>query len=251
MNIDPENPEIPSHKPRKPERNFEQLLQALRPQLEKLPEEQRLLPLPPSEEVLTEVQEYVKSLGLSVPPMPPPMIGLGGEFLDPLGLKEGRVGLLREVRVLAFLRRYSDKSLRTVVIHVRDGVDARKLGLAIIWGQVADVPEHIAQTEIRPVADFFNICACDLHRLIEISALERFQLDYQRQQEAEMAMIRQGQTIAEKQATALRATQHELKQQREEQHRLMIRESNRAEVWKVVAFVAVVVAGIALLKALI
>lgn len=253
MNIDPEMPDSPKRiPPAKPsERSFEKLLEELKPKLDKLPAEQRLLPVPPTAEMLEEVQEYVKSLGLSVPPMPPPKIGIGGEFLDPLQLKEGRVGLLRNVRVLAFLHRYSDKSLRTIVIHVRDGVDARKIGLAIIWGQIADLPDNIAQTQILPVTDFFAICACDLSRLVDVSALERFKLDYQKQQEAEMSGIRQNRIAIELRTASLETERQELKKQFDKKHSEMVRESNRAEFWKVVAFAALVLAVVALVKALI
>lgn len=99
----------------------------------------------------------------------------------PLGLREGRVGLHNNLRVLSFLYRYSNQLLRAVVIYPRDGIDARLLGMAICWGLVADVPASVAQSRILDVKDFFAINAFDLGKIVDVPALERFKAEHRQQ----------------------------------------------------------------------
>ena len=120
---------------------------------------------------------YNPSHGMTVPDSCPSTIAVAGEFLDRSGLREGRVGLHNNVRVLSFLYRFSDKLLRAVVIYPRDGVDARFLGMAICWGLVANVPESIAQSRILETKELFSINAFDLTKIVDVPALERFKTD--------------------------------------------------------------------------
>jgi hypothetical protein len=252
MNLEPENPEIPKHTPQKPAgRSFDQLVKQLSPQLEKLPPDQRLPQLPPSEEVLAEVVEYVKSLGLTVPPVPPPVAGIGGEFLDPLKLREGRIGLHRNHRVAAFLHRYEDKTLRAIVLYPRDGVDIRKIALAVIWGQLGDVPESLVQTEVVSVADFFAICAYDVSKLIDVPALELYKRSFRLEVEAEISSLRDritnGARAIERLERDKSAGEKLLAEARED----AVGQNDRAEFWRVVALFslgALIPAGIGIAR---
>jgi len=184
MKIDPEMPPVSPKSSVK--RDFEEEMSRLKTQLAKLPPEQKLPDLPLQEEALEEVTDYIKDLGLKVPSMPPTVVGIGGEFVDPAKLKEGRAGMHREQHVVAFLYRYPDKILRTLVVYPSDGIDIRTLALAIITGRVADVPDTFVQTEVVSSQEFFRICAYDVSKLIDLGALELFQQAFKRQIHQEM-----------------------------------------------------------------
>ncbi len=252
----PEMPEMPKG-PQKPKagRSFDDLLKELKPQLDKLPPEQKIPALPPDKLALESVQEFVTANGMVVPDSCPPTIAVAGEFLDRSQLREGRVGMLDKIRVVSFLYRYADKSLRAVVIFPREGVDARSLGKAIFWGQVADVPETVAQSRIMEVKDFFAINSFDLSKIIDVPALERFKSDCQKTADAEVKTAQERSLSAQKRISTLEAEKEELELQNkklalknEEARKAEIDHHNRAEAWKLSAVVASAVVFLTVLR---
>jgi hypothetical protein len=123
---------------------------------------------------------------MAVPACEPQRIAIAGEFMDFASLREGRVGMYRNLRVVSFLRRYSGQPMKAIVVIPQDGIDARMLGLAIFFGQVADVPDSVAQTEIVSVTEFFNISTFDLSKVLDVSSLERFKADYKKSVDAKL-----------------------------------------------------------------
>ena len=159
-------------------------------------------------------------------------------------LREGRVGLHGNFRVVCFLYRYSDRLLRSIVIIPRDGIDARLLGMAIIWGLVADVPETVAQSKVLDVKDFFAINACDLSKLINTTALEQYEMDYRMKIDIE---FRERLKLAESRSLCLEASliKFEERERAAEQDKIAlgaeaVRDHNRAENWRLFSAVAVV-----------
>lgn len=244
----PQRPKGPQ-KP-KPPRTFEEVLKELRPDIEKLPAE-KIPPQPPDPMVLESVEEFVASHGMTVPDSCPSTIAVAGEFLDRSGLREGRVDLHGNVRVLSFLYRFSDKLLRAVVLYPRDGVDARFLGMAICWGLVANVPPSIAQSRILEVKDFFAINAFDMTKIVDVTALERFKADHSKQVAGDWQTFKrqtEGRTTdLERERAGLAATCQKLGEELNTQRRRAVAQHNRAEAWKVAALSAVCLIPIALI----
>lgn len=245
MNIDPA-PEMPERKvpSAKPNRSFEDILKEIQPQLNTTPPAQQIPALPPDEMTLASVEEFVRESGMSVPESCPSRIALAGEFLDRCQLREGRVGLHGNFRVVSFLIQYSDKTLRSVVIFPRDGIDARLLGMAIVWGLVADVPEAVAQSKVLGVRDFFAINAFDLSKLIDTTALEHYESDCRVQIENQ---YRESSRLAQDRIAGLEAALRgcEDRARAAEQDKIAlgaeaVRDHNRAENWRLSAAVAVV-----------
>lgn len=189
--------------------------------------------------ILQSVEEFVSSHGMTVPDSCPSTIAVAGEFLDRSGLREGRVGLHDNVRVLCFLYRFSDKLLRSVVIYPRDGVDARFLGMAICWGLVANVPESIAQSRILETKEFFSINAFDPAKILDVPALERFKADHRKHVAGEwQAFQHQAESRAadlERERANLASACKKLGDDLQAQQRRAVAQHNRAEVWKVAA----------------
>jgi len=240
MNMNPDGPEMPKIPPKpKAGRSFEDLLNELKPKLEKLPADQKIPALPPDAMVLESVQEFVRASGMVVTESCPPTIAVAGEFLDRTQLKEGRVGFHKNCRVVSFLYRYGDKSLRAVVIYPRHGVDARKLGMSIFWGQTADVPESVAQSKILSVQDFFDVNAFDLSKILDVPALEHFKSDYRKTVDGEMRAAvssmqaeRAARLIAEKRAEAAELQSAEIQA-------ALLQENEGANRWQLIALAAI------------
>ncbi len=240
----PKGPQKP-----KPPRTFEEVLKELRPDLQKLPAE-KIPAQPPDPMVLESVEEFVTSHGMTVPDSCPSTIAVAGEFLDRSGLREGRVGLHGNVRVLSFLYRFSDKLLRAVVIYPRDGVEARLLGMAICWGLVANVPTSIAQSRILETKDFFAINAFDMTKIVDVPALERFKADHSKQVAGEwQSRQRQAESHAadlERERARLASAYQRLGDDLAAQQRRAVAQHNRAEAWKVAALSSLCLIPIAL-----
>lgn len=245
MNITPD-PEMPERKnsAAKPNRSFEDLLKEYKPQMEKLSPDQQIPALPPDKMTLASVEEFVRASGMVVTDSCPSNIALAGEFLNRGQLREGRVGLHGNFRVVSFLIQYSDKTLRSVVIYPRDGVDARMLGMAIVWGLVADVPDSVAQSKVLGVRDFFQINAFDLSMLIDTTALEQYESDCRIQIESQsLESSRLAQDRIARLEASLRGYEDRARATEQEKIALgadAVRDHNRAETWRLIAAVAVV-----------
>ena len=245
MNITPD-PEMPERKgpSKKSNRSFDDLLKELKPQLEKLPDDQQIPASPPDAMILAAVEDFVRESGMTVPASCPSSIALAGEFLGRGQLREGRVGLHGNFRVVSFLYRFADKSLRAVVIYPRDGIDARLLGMAIMWGLVADVPETVAQSKILDVRDFFQINAFDLSKLINMTALEQYESDCRNRIENQS---RESSRLAQDRIAGLETSLrgYEDRARAAEQDKIAlgadaVRDHNRAETWRLIAAVALI-----------
>jgi hypothetical protein len=249
MNIDP-TPEMPERKisSAKPSRSFDDMLKEFKPQMDKLPPDQQIPAFPPDPMVLASVEDFVRSSGMVVPSSCPSSVALAGELLAHSQLREGRVGLHGHFRVVCFLYCYSDKSLRSVVIIPRDGVDARMLGMAIIWGLVADVPESVAQSKLLGVRDFFEINAFDLTKLINTTALEQYESDCRIRIENQS---RESSRLAQERIAGLETVlrSYEDRARAVEQEKIAlgaeaVRDHNRAETWRLIAAVALVACAV-------
>jgi len=186
MNLENNSPELDPKKRNRTELTYEQLIKQLQPELEKHPEGQKIPPIPLDAEILGVVTEYVESIGLTVASSCPSKIAIGGIFFDHSGLKEGRVGMYNNLRTVSFLYFWADKTLRTIVITPRDGIDARLLGMAIMWGLLANVPDSIVAAKPGTTADFFAINSYDLSTLIDIPAIELFKKGYRQECDKEL-----------------------------------------------------------------
>ena len=241
MNITPD-PEMPERKgPQKPKsgRSFEDLLKDLQPQLNKLPPEQKLPPLPPDKMILESVQDFVTENGMIVPESCPTTIAIAGEFLDRCQLREGRVGLFRNVRVVSFLHRYSDKTLRAVVVFPRKGVDARKLGLSIFWGLTADVPESVALSEICSLDTFFQINSFNLAGVVDLSALDLYKMEYHQSVDAELVALNRRALRAESMVPGLESRLKNCEEEMAAHRSESLRHQERADWWRFYVFFAV------------
>lgn len=245
MNMSPD-PEMPERKEpsKKSGRSFDDLLKELKPKLDKLPDDQRIPVLPPDQMVLDSVEDFVRSKGMVVPESCPSGVALAGEFLDNGQLREGRVGLHGNFRAVSFLYRYSDKIMRSVVIIPRDDIDARLLGMAIMWGLVANVPEEIAQSKVLGVKEFFEINTFDLSKLIDTSALEQYETDCRIRIESQS---RESSRLTQERIARLESVirGYEERERVAEQERVSssaeaVRDHNRAETWKLIAVVALI-----------
>lgn len=249
MNINPE-PDMPerNNPSKKPGRSFDDLLKELKPKLEKLPDDQQIPAFPPDPMILAAVEDFVRASGMVVASSCPSSIALAGEFLAHNQLREGRVGLHGNFRVVSFLYRYSDKLLRSVVIIPRDGIDARLLGMAIIWGLVADVPETVAQSKVLDVKDFFQINAFDLSKLINTTALEQYESDCRLRIESQSReSFRSAQDRIAGLETALRVFEDRARAAEQDKIALgadAVRDHNRAETWRLIAAVALVTCAV-------
>lgn len=245
MNITPD-PQMPERKisSAKPNRSFDDLIKEIQPLLNTMPTDQHIPLLPPSPMILASVEDFVRSAGMVIPDSCPSGIAVAGELLVRGQLREGRVGLHGKFRVACFLYRYSDKSLRSVVIIPRDGIDARMLGMAILWGLVADVPETVAQSKVMAVRDFFEINAFDLSKLINTTALEQYEYDCRNRIENQS---RESSRLAQERIagleTALRGFEDRARAAEQDKITLgadAVRDHNRAETWRLIAAVSLV-----------
>ena len=142
-----------------------------------------------------------------------------------------------------------DKVLRSIVVYPRDGIDARMLGMAVVWGLVADVSESVAQSQICEVKTFFDINAFDLTKVIEAPALERFKIDYRERVAGEwQALQRRAETRVadlERERDELAGVARQLGEDLQAQQREAVAEHNRAEAWRLAAGAALVLGVVA------
>ncbi len=243
MNIDA--PDAGS--PEKRERSFEELLKSIQPKLDKIPEESRISPLPPSEHVFDAVKDYVAKAGLPVTGTPATVVSVAGEFVERGKLAVGRAGKLRGLPVFAFL--YPEKKRFNVYgIFARDGIDARRLGQALYWGIISDIPTDVAQSKPLTMDEFWSIDAFDKTQLAHAPALELIKVELERERDAE---VQRRVVAAEAKVYQLRSLKpsvaETIKQLRDEarNHRAnAVTNHNRAEMWKLGALCSCVVAGI-------
>lgn len=232
MTIDvPEN-----NPPEKDGRSFEKLLKNIQPKLDRISEDARIAPLPPSEEVFESVKSYIAGTGLPVNGNPATVVSVAGEYVERAKLGVGRVGKLRGLHVFAFL--YPEKKRFTVYgIFPRDGFDARRLGQAVYWGIVSDIPTHWAQSKPLSMDEFWTINAFDDTQLVDAPALQNLKAEMAKQRDAQ---IREGLAMMRMELAELKnrpVVPRELESDSSELKAANIQLHNSREDWKLAVFV--------------
>jgi len=228
MNIDLP-PDLPPS-PESPDDAFKRLLRQLRPQLEKVPQEMRVPPIPPNESAVEEVTTYLREkLKLPVAANVPYKILVAGELVEHAKIREGRLGEWDGLRVFAFFYRY-EKQLRCVCIYPRDGVDVRMIAKAVTWGLLDEMPPSLAQSEISDMNRFFAIKCFKASRLYDEAALDKFRLLCQRKADEEVSSARSATDTSEKRVAALEGEMKVL-QRRNEILTETIRRENCVAFW--------------------
>lgn len=229
--------------PEKRQRSFEEILKSIQPKLDKIPEESRIAPLPPSEEVFEAVKNYFVAVGLPVTGTPATVVSVAGEFVERGKLAIGRAGELRGLPVFAFL--YPEKKrFDAYGIFARDGIDARRLGQALYWGILSDIPTNVAQSKPLTMDEFWSINAFDKTQLVDAPVFESLKRELERERDE---AIKSRVSSAEAKVTELRTRKTAkpnivvdlqgdiLKREVRDSH-------NRAENWKLAALLSGVVA---------
>lgn len=243
MNID-----VPdAGSPEKRQRSFEEILKSIQPKLDKIPEESRIAPLPPSEEVFEAVKNYFVKAGLPVTGTPATVVSVAGEFVERGKLAVGRAGKLRGLPVFAFL--YPEKKRFNVYgIFARDGIDARRLGQALYWGILSDIPTDVAQSKPLTIDEFWSINAFNKTELVDAPVFECLKRKLERERdeaieshvssaEAEVRELRKRKTSEPNVVVHLQGDISEGESEVRDSH-------NRAENWKLAALLS---GGVALL----
>ena len=220
-----------------PEPNdFERLLRQLKPKLDKLPDDLRIPAIPPNVDAAEEVAEYVREkLGLEPAGEVPSWVIIGTECVERPNIHEGRVGVIDGAPVFAFLYPYESKRLRTVIIHVKDGINARMVAKAILWGILAEIPAEFAHGEIRSVDDFFGLRCLDPLRLVDAPRLAQAKAEVERFAAESCAVVTSKLRQVESTCAALRKSLSELEGQRDSSRADAVLQHNRAELWRISA----------------
>lgn len=209
----PLQPDAPSPRHSSPEKSFEALIRSHSKQLENIPSEMRIAPLPPSDAEAEETKDYIrKNLGLSIAETPCSKIFLANEILERACILEGRIGEWEGIVAFMFLYKFG-KILKTIYVVPADNLDARQIAKAIIWGYIDDLPPQFASSDIVSSDRFFQAKTFNLKRLANEQLLEKFKSDYQRVFSTEFAQERSGRRTAEQ---ALAECNSALEQLREE-----------------------------------
>lgn len=226
---------------RKPEKTFEELLRDLQPKLDAIPNEMRIPALPPSENSAAEVQNYVReTMGLPVATDVPNWVFVGNESIERSKIREGRLGMLDDLYIFAFLYPY-EKTLHTVCIYPRDGIDPRMIAKAVLWGQVHEIPNTIAHSHIMDAATFFSLKCVDFKKLVDAQLLEKARSDWQdyfgkESRELERRLSLANLRVKEIETERTVATQEHQKREKELTE-LWQGYNLSAEIWKLVAWV--------------
>jgi hypothetical protein len=234
-------------------RSFEDLLKQIQPKLDAIPQEMRIAPLPPSEMVFEEVKSYIVELGLPVGGTTATVITVGGEFVERVKFGVGRAGTLRvclkgvmtTLPVFAFLYPKT-KGLTVYGIFPRDGVHPRKLGQAVYWGMVSDIPPNVAGSAPLTMDEFWKIDAFDKRQLVEKAVLESIKRDLEKERDDE---IRRRVSSAEAEVAQLRRKNpggpqdiEQLRRRSERNAADAVKNHNLAEMWKLTAILFTAVA---------
>ena len=239
MNISMSAPDPGDNNPERktPEEIYAQLLKDLKPQLDSLPSEVRIPTLPPNADAATEVQEYIRNkMKLPVATDVPNWMLIGNESIERAKIREGRIGEMKGKRAFAFLYPYG-KSLKTVCIYSRDGINVRMIAKAVMWGQVSEIPASLAQSEILDITQFFLMNCLNPKQLLDAPLLEKAKAEYMEKFEAENQRLRSRLAQAE-QATVTPAAKESNSGNTEDLKEEIIKEQNRAEGWKLFGMLA-------------
>lgn len=233
--------EPPKNEKESEDRSFEAMLRKLKPQLDKVPEDLRIPPLPPNEDASEAVKEYVRDkMGLTPATDVPNWVFVANESLERSKIREGRIGLTAKgSRVFAFLYPYDGKRFRTVIVCPRDGIDPRMIAKAILWGLVGEIPSALAQSEIQDVESFFALRCLDRSRLYDQAELERAKAAFLDAVSREEAALRAQLSRTERELAGTKKAVAESIEREQVTKAEVVRQHNRAEGWKVVAWAAI------------
>lgn len=243
MNIDPPTPQ-PRDGPKDPDKAFETLYNSLRADIERIPHDNQIPPAPLTADDEAEVKDFVQNtLGLCVADVPAERVFLGGEILCRSNFREARIGIWEGLPIFALLYRM-EKSLRTVVVWPRDGINVRLLAKAVVWGFATDFPPSIGETDIADMNRFFRCRKLDFSRLSAAPVADAERLELLRESDGVISGLR-----ADRQRLADAASHEEKRLQRrvdelsEEAATIrasVISEANRAEFWRLLTACSVI-----------
>ena len=226
----------------KPPMSFQTLVDQLRPQLEKIPEGNKIPLLPPSPEVLEEVQQYVRTaLLLPLSESLPPSVQVGQLFLDRSMIRFGRIGLHEKMPVFAFIYQFVPKKLDCVLVYPKDGVEIEMIAKIVFWGQTPSLPLKYVSTDILPAKAFFDLQTFYLCDLADAPALKILEDTVWRNATTQILAAERLQKAAEARAKDLDSRLSAETEQRVEAEESLDSESHRARFWKHLALSVIVV----------
>jgi hypothetical protein len=232
---DPGDRKPPLLTPERKEKDFEELLRELEPQLSKLPDQMRVPALPVSQDAAEEVKDYVREkMGIPVAENVPNWILLGNEAVERAKIQEGRIGELNGIRVFAFLYPY-EKEFKTVCIYPRDGIDPRMLAKAVLWGQVGEIPDSVAQSAIYKASDFFFLECLKLVTLIDAPLLKLAKDELREKYEKEANLLNRYINRGQKEIERLKAVVEEQGSQAEVLNARIAKLCKEADRWILVS----------------
>ncbi|MEI6715792.1 MAG: hypothetical protein WCO60_18720 [Verrucomicrobiota bacterium] len=235
--------------PKTPKQEFEDLVRSLKPQLNKIPKELRIPPVPPCEQALSEVDDYIKNvMKLPVEGSIPSHILVGNEVVERAKIREGRIGVTNQAHVFAFLYPFG-KLAQTVLIYPRDGIDPRMIAKAVFWGRVSEIPRELAQSEIVPVQQFFSIKCLKLSELLDSPLLSAAKSKIRAAANAEIEQLRVRLMRAEESLKEVGANKISLSpesvspvpEELTELNSKYLKEQHRAEHWKLLGMIALAI----------
>ena len=233
--------------PPRAKRTFEDLVKDVEKK-HPIPDDLKIPVLPPSEEAVKEVVDYLKSVGLQVVDKVPSSIFIGAEIIDRAKIREGRIGRVRSTCVFAFAYVHADQKLRAIYVVPRDGIRARMVAKGVIWGLIADVRDNIAHSEIVPWEQLFAIETININELMDAPLLEAAKSENRAMWVGQVVKLEQTLKRRDWELDQLRkqiaqSTHKESGNHSEQDLRTQyLREQHRAEKWKVAAIIAVCVA---------
>ena len=243
----PLQPDDPSPRHHAPEKNFEALMRSHAKQLENIPSEMRIAPLPPSDAEAEETKDYIrKNLGLSIAETPCSKIFLANEILERACILEGRIGEWEGIVAFLFLYRFQ-KTIKSIYIVPTDGLDARMIAKAILWGYLSDLPPKYAQSDIVGSERFYAVKTFDLGKLANKQALEKFKDEYRTAKEVELQNARSSRLSSDLRANASEQQLDELKIENADLTTRLTAAHNSSYRWNMAAILAMASIPIAVL----
>lgn len=250
MNTNDETiPDPELNKIKRTELTAAKIIQGLQKELDALPPDQAIPPIPFDDSIVEDVVEYItKDLGLVATTTCPGKIAIGGEILNHAGLKEGRVGMKDNIRTLSFMYIYGDNKVRIIIItpNYDTDVDLRLLGMAIVWGLLANVPGNIIQTKPGTITDFFSINSYDLSKVIDFKTLDLFKIEYSEECEKKMSDTHHTLEKLQDQISDLNQLNNELLQNNQELQQQLEGAYENAYRWQMAALVCIVLSAVVL-----
>jgi len=240
------NPDDLPQDGKNPELSFEALMRAANKKLENIPSEMKMPSMPPSESEAEEAKQYIKKhLKLPITESPCTKIFVANEIIDRSNIREGRIGEWEDRSVFLFLYKLGG-TLKTIQLTPRDGLDARFLAKAVLWGYIADLPSDLAHSEILGMERFFNVKTINLTKLADLNVLEKFKKEYSASVIQDFERERISRILSENYSIDLKNQIDALQQKLELLQGNLAKALNFTLFWKIVAIICLVVAIISI-----